>query len=154
MKRYRIVLERDESGAWIATVPSVPGCHSYGRSLVEARRRVQEALALWVDDADSAELADDVRIPREAVAAVRRSVGAREKLTSAREAAAVATMDAIERIVTGLGLGVRDAAYLLGLSHQRVQQLVRGNPYLGDSLSAEQARDDSGAAVPWAEVRE
>jgi len=25
------------------------------------------------------------------------------------------------------GLGVRDAAYLLGLSHQRVQQLVRGS---------------------------
>lgn len=154
MKRYRIVLERDESGAWIATVPSVPGCHTYGRSLVEARRRVREALALWVDDADTTELVDDVRLPRDAVAAVRRSRGAREKLASARDAAGAATVDAVGRLVDELGLGVRDSAYLLGLSHQRVQQLVRGNSYLEDSLNAEQARDEPDAAVQWAEVRE
>ncbi len=87
MSRYRVVLERDESGAWIATVPAVAGCHSYGRSLVEAKRRVREALALWVDDADTAELTDDVRISRDVAAAVRRSRSARERLASARDAA-------------------------------------------------------------------
>ena len=127
VKRYRAVLERDESGAWIATVPSVPGCHSYGRSLVEARRRVREALALWVEDADTAELVDDVRLPSDAVAAVRHSLSAREKLASARDAAGAATLDAVARLVDELGLGVRDAAYLLGLSHQRVQQLLRSS---------------------------
>jgi len=126
VKRYRVVLEHDETGAWIATVPSVPGCHTYGRSLVEARRRAREALALWVDATD-AELMDDVRLPRDAVAAVRLSLGAREKLASARDAAGLATVDAVRRLVDELGLGVRDAAYLLGLSHQRVQQLVRGS---------------------------
>jgi predicted RNase H-like HicB family nuclease len=125
VKRYRVVLERDESGAWVATVPAVPGCHSYGRSLVEARRRVRKALALWVDDAGVAELADDVRIPDEVAAAVRRSRGARETLATARDAAGAATVDAAHRLVDELGLGVRDAAYLLGLSHQRVQQLLR-----------------------------
>jgi len=127
VKRYRVVLERDETGAWIATVPSVPGCHTYGRSLVEARRRAREALALWVDDATDAELMDDVRLPHDAVAAVRLSLGARKKLASARDAAGLATVDAVRRLVDELGLGVRDAAYLLGLSHQRVQQLVRGS---------------------------
>ena len=122
--RYRVVLERDESGAWIASVPSVPGCHTYGRSLVEARRRVGEALALWVDDADAAELVDDARLPPETVAAVRRSIIAREKLSAARDAAGTATAEAARGLVDA-GLGVRDAAYLLGLSHQRVQQLVR-----------------------------
>jgi len=126
VKRYRVVLERDETGVWIATVPSVSGCHSYGRSLVEAKRRVQEALALWVDDATDAELTDDVRLPRDAVAAVRRSVGARAKLTQARDVAGSATTDAARRLVDA-GLGVRDAAYLLGLSHQRVQQLLRSS---------------------------
>ncbi len=126
VKRYQVVLERDETGAWIATVPSVPGCHSYGRSLVEARRRVREALGLWVEDAHGAELSDDVRLPRDAVAAVRRSLGAREKLTQARDVAGSATTDAARRLVDA-GLGVRDAAYLLGLSHQRVQQLLRAS---------------------------
>lgn len=143
VKQYRVVLERDESGTWIATVPSVPGCHTYGRSLVEARRRIREALALWVEDVETAELKDDVRIPREAVAAVRRSVAARLELASAREAAAAATDVAIERLVTEFGLGVRDAAYLLGLSHQRVQQLVRGN----DGSRASSARSTPSASA-------
>lgn len=127
MKRYRVVLERDETGAWIAHVPAVRGCHTYGRSLVEARRRVREALGLWVEDADRAELSDDVRLPQDALAAVRQSVGSRKKLASARDVASAATIDAIHRLVDELGLGVRDAAYLLGLSHQRVQQLLRSS---------------------------
>ena len=53
---YRVVFERDESGAWIVTVPSVRGCHTYGRSLHQTRTRIREALALWVDDAETAEL--------------------------------------------------------------------------------------------------
>jgi predicted RNase H-like HicB family nuclease len=122
--RYDVVLERDETGAWIATVPSIPGCHTYGRSLVEARRRAQEALALWIEDAHSAELVDDVRLPPEAVSAVRRSIDARTTLASARDAAGTATVDAARRLIDA-GLGVRDAAYLLGLSYQRVQQLLR-----------------------------
>ena len=124
VKRYRVVLERDESGAWIATVPSVPGCHTHGRSLVEARRRIREALALWVDDTTTAELVDDAHLPPEAAAAVRRSITAREKLVAARDAAGSATTEAARGLVDA-GLGVRDAAYLLGLSHQRVQQLLR-----------------------------
>lgn len=121
---YRVVLERDESGAWIARIPSVPGCHSHGRSLVEARRRVREALSLWVEDADSAELVDDVRLPRDALAAVRRSSRSRARLAEVRSAASTATADAVTRLVDDLGLGVRDAAYLLGVSFQRARQLA------------------------------
>lgn len=124
MSRYRAVLERDESGAWIARVPSVPGCHTYGRSLVEAKRRIRSALRLWVDDADTAELVFDVRLPRKALAAVDRSVRARRRSHEVREEATRATTDAAELLVRKLDLGVRDAADLLGLSFQRVQQLV------------------------------
>jgi predicted RNase H-like HicB family nuclease len=53
---YTVKIERDESGAWIARVPEVPGCHTYGRSLRQAKHRIREALSLWVDDADRAEL--------------------------------------------------------------------------------------------------
>ena len=122
--RYGVVLERDESGSWIARVPSVRGCHTHGRSLVEARRRIREALSLWVDDADRAELVDDVRLPREALAAVRRSGRSRTRLAEVRSEASTATADAVARLVDDLGLGIRDAAYLLGLSFQRVQQVA------------------------------
>jgi predicted RNase H-like HicB family nuclease len=121
--RYRVVLERDESGAWIATVPRVRGCHTHGRSLVEAKRRVREALRLWIDEGDF-ELDFDVRLPREALAAIKESRRARDEAESGRVRAARKTERAAVELVERARLGVRDAADLLGLSHQRVQQII------------------------------
>src|SRR5436309_356773 len=71
--KYRVIFERDESGAWIARVPSVRGCHTHGRTLEQARRRLREALGLWVDDADTAELVEDIRLPARVLARGRTS---------------------------------------------------------------------------------
>ena len=123
---YRVVIERDESGAWIAHVRGVRGCHTYGRTLDQVRRRIREALSLWVEDADTAELLEEIRLPDEARQAIRRSSAARRRAENGRANAQVATVAAANVLVDRLGLGVRDAGELLGLSHQRVQQLVAG----------------------------
>jgi predicted RNase H-like HicB family nuclease len=125
-RKYRVVLERDESGAWIARVPSVRGCHTYGRTLDQARRRIREALSLWVDDADRAELVEDVRLPASVKAVISRSRESRREAETKRAKAQEATCRAARTLVDDLQLGLRDAAELLGLSHQRVQQLIRG----------------------------
>ncbi len=125
-RSYRVVVERDESGAWIASVPSIRGCHTHGRTLEQARRRIREALALWVDDADAAELVEVVRLPPGAREAIRRSVRARRAAEARRAEAQTAVTEAARALVQELDLGLRDAGELLGLSHQRVQQLVRG----------------------------
>jgi predicted RNase H-like HicB family nuclease len=122
---YRVILERDESGAWIAWVPRVRGCHTYGRTLEQARRRVREALGLWIEDAKTVELVEEVRLPAEARDAIRRSRRARREAKKRRANAQVATAEAARALVNELDLSVRDAGELLGLSHQRVQQLVR-----------------------------
>jgi predicted RNase H-like HicB family nuclease len=127
-KAYRVVIERDESGAWIARVRGVRGCHTYGRTLDQVRRRIREALSLWVDDAETAELIEEIRLPGEARRAIRRSSAARLEAESGRERAQRATRAAAELLVKRLGLGVRDAGELLGLSYQRVQQLLSGGP--------------------------
>lgn len=129
---YTVKIQRDESGAWIARVPEVPGCHSYGRSLRQAKGRIREALSLWVDDADEAELAFDVRLP----SAIRRKVTASRRAREAaqnaqRQATEMSALTALE-LVREDGLSVRDAAELLGLSHQRVQQLVTAPPFQPD----------------------
>ncbi len=52
VKSYRVAYERDDSGWWVvATVRGVRGCHTQGRTVDEARRRIREALDLFVDDA-------------------------------------------------------------------------------------------------------
>jgi predicted RNase H-like HicB family nuclease len=123
--RYRVVIERDESGAWIARVPGVRGCHSYGRTLDQARRRLRQALGLWVDDADSAELIEEIRLPARVRTAINRSRTARRHATRERERAQLAMKDAAETLVDEVGMGLRDAGELLEISHQRVQQLVK-----------------------------
>lgn len=135
MSIYRIHLERDESGAWIARCPEVPGFHTYGRSLRQARNRIGEALALWVEDTDTAELEFRYHFPKEWRAAMSAYRQARARAISAeREAQAIAVAVASD-LTRNQGLSMRDAAELLGLSHQRVQQLVGQHRFYED-LSA------------------
>jgi predicted RNase H-like HicB family nuclease len=119
VKKYRVVYELDESGHWIARVPSVRGCHTYGRSLSEARSRVREALGLFVADAERAKLVDDVRLPAEMRRLVVRYRTARGRAERNRQEADAAARRLAAR------LSRRDAAELLDISHQRVQQLAK-----------------------------
>lgn len=123
MKRYTIRYERDGDGWWVATVRGVRGCHTQGRTIEEARRRIREALGLFVDDAGAAELRDDIRLPSPVRAALNRYHAVRARLEREQGAANEATQAAIRALRKGLRLSVRDAAALLGLSYQRVQQL-------------------------------
>ena len=121
---YRVIFERDESGAWIARVRGLRGCHTDGRTLEQARRRLREALALWAEDADTAELEEEIRLPAPARAAIRESKAARHAADRRRRSAQAATAEAARLLVEELELGLRDAGELLDLSYQRVQQLV------------------------------
>jgi predicted RNase H-like HicB family nuclease len=122
---YRVVFERDETGAWLASVPSVPGCHTYGRTLDQARRRLREALSLWVDDAERAEFDEDVKLPAALRAAISRSQEARARADRERAQAQSELETTARALIDELHVGLRDAGELLGISHQRVQQLLR-----------------------------
>jgi predicted RNase H-like HicB family nuclease len=127
--KFTVIYELDEGG-WLARIPEVQGCHTWGRSLAEARRHIREALSVCVDafpDPDKvaaeAELEDHVRLPAAARKAVdgtaRARARANELATALREqtiAAARALLDA--------GLSLRDAGELLGLSQERIRQLT------------------------------
>jgi hypothetical protein len=45
-REYTVVVERDGEGYYVATVPSLPGCHTQARSLDELMERVKEAIEL------------------------------------------------------------------------------------------------------------
>jgi len=48
--RYTVVLEQEEDGGFVATVPALPGCVSQGDSRDEAITNVREAIALYIED--------------------------------------------------------------------------------------------------------
>lgn len=143
-KVYTVKYERDESGWWVAQVAEVPAAITQGRSLAEARRRVREALAVALDDdlaARAAVLRDLVRLPATAkrLTASARSERARASVVAAR--AEKATWRAALQLTKGCGLSVRDAGEVLGLSHQRVQQLVsHGEPSRRSRPTSKQPR--------------
>lgn len=46
--KLRVVIEKDESGYYVAEVPALPGCVSQGKTLQEARSNILEAISGWV----------------------------------------------------------------------------------------------------------
>lgn len=120
---YTVIYERDERGWWVASVRGVRGCHAQGRTLEQARRRVREALGLFVKDADTADLVARIRLPQPARRALTRGLTARQRADQERAKAVKALQEAM-RALARTGLSRRDTGELLGLSHQRVQQIV------------------------------
>jgi predicted RNase H-like HicB family nuclease len=124
VKTYHVTYERDESGWWVASVRGLRGCHTQGRTVDEARRRIVEAMGLFVDNPRSAKVVDLVKLPAVAKKAVRAYATLRKRAEQEDRRAAVAARRAVRVLREGrLKMSARDAARVLGLSHQRVHQL-------------------------------
>jgi predicted RNase H-like HicB family nuclease len=125
VKTYHVAYERDESGWWVASVRGVRGCHTQGRTVAEARRRIVEAMELFVDNARSAKFVDNVKLTAPAKKAIRAYATLRKRAEREDRRAALAARRAVRVLrERRLKMSARDAARVLGLSHQRVHQLA------------------------------
>lgn len=52
-RKYAMVIEKDDKGWYVGSVPSAPGCHSQARSLDELMERMQEVLELCLEALDA-----------------------------------------------------------------------------------------------------
>ncbi len=48
-RQFNVVMERDAEGFFVATLPSLPGCHTQARSLDQLMERVREAIELYLE---------------------------------------------------------------------------------------------------------
>jgi predicted RNase H-like HicB family nuclease len=47
--KLSVLIEQDEDGVFVASVPALPGCHTQGATLVEVEERIREAISLCLD---------------------------------------------------------------------------------------------------------
>lgn len=129
---YRVVYEQDEDGRWNVRVPDLQGCFTYGRSIRQARGRVREAIAISLDGvsedeasriAQEAVLNEEIKLSRKASQAVKAHARAVERSERLARELGRSRRDAV-RYLLAAGYSRRDTAEILGISHQRVQQLA------------------------------
>jgi len=69
-RQFDVVIERDEEGYYLASVPQLPGCHTQAKSLDDVMQRIREAVELCLDVAGTPEQAlEFVGIQRITIAA-------------------------------------------------------------------------------------
>jgi predicted RNase H-like HicB family nuclease len=129
--KYHATFNLDPSGQWLVEVDELPEVHTFGRTLGKAREYLLDALALWLNEPVAA-VKDLVTfrqpsLPEEVERTVDMALAEREIAEAATRVAADFTQQASIQLVTNARMSMRDAAEILGLSHQRVQQLV-ANP--------------------------
>ena len=51
--QYRVLIEQDEDGVYVAEVPSLPGCISQGQTRSEAIDNIKEAIAGYIESLEA-----------------------------------------------------------------------------------------------------
>ena len=49
IKEFNVIIERDEEGYYIASVPELQGCHTQAKSLDKLMERIKEAIELCLE---------------------------------------------------------------------------------------------------------
>jgi len=61
-KKFSVLVEKDEDGYYVATVPSLPGCHTQAKSLDELAERTREAIEAYLEVEKEIEISEFVGV--------------------------------------------------------------------------------------------
>jgi len=121
---YTARLEREKDGRWSVELEEEPRVHTWGKTVDQALARMREAAALWFQiGEDQIELVPKPLLPKATDRTVEQARQARQQARSADRLAVEQTRKAAAAL-TNRGISMRDAAAILGISHQRVHQLL------------------------------
>ena len=121
---YRVRAVR--SGTWWAmTIPELPGVFSQARRLDQVEAMAREAIAMMLDVGTDqiGQIEVEIVTPAPAAALIGTMHDALDTAREATETAASARREAAKALRAD-GLPMRDVGRLLGLSHQRVSQIL------------------------------
>lgn len=126
MKPYRVQAHRDGNW-WALEFPDVDDrIHSQCRRLAQAAEIAAEAISFSLgDDVSADDVAIEPVLSDELAAEIEEAVRLRAEAEQVGARASQAVRD-VAKDLTGAGLPVRDAATLLGVSHQYVARVAKG----------------------------
>ena len=52
-RKFTVVIERDEEGYYVASVPALRGCHTQAKTLDALMKRVREVIELCLDEGEA-----------------------------------------------------------------------------------------------------
>ena len=122
--QYTVLFRRLESGEWTARVKELNGCHTMASSIELARNKIRRLLKQLDEQAVFATLVDEIALP---VAIQDEVLHLRTRRQSHEEEALIIqnqTLKAAKCLQFDYGYSLRDIGAILGISHQRVQQLL------------------------------
>ena len=47
--QFKVLIEQDENGVFVASVPAIPGCHTQGKTYEKAVEAIEEAIQLCLE---------------------------------------------------------------------------------------------------------
>jgi predicted RNase H-like HicB family nuclease len=51
-RKFTVLIERDEEGYYVASVPALRGCHTQAKTLAALRKRIREVIELCIENSD------------------------------------------------------------------------------------------------------
>jgi len=142
MRRMTYTARCRRAGDWWAiSVPELKGVNTQARRLEKVDAMVRDAIALFLDvPADSFDIKVEPILPRD----LQKKVGRARKVRGEAEALQVEAVTVSAAVAADLvqraHLTVRDAGRVLGISHQRIAQLLKAGTGEGRRVGARAVR--------------
>ena len=142
LKRKTFTARCERAGDWWSiSVPELRGVHTQARRLEKVEATVRDAIALFLDvRPESFEIRIEPVLPRDLQKKVGRARRVRGEAEVLQREAATASAEVAADLVQRAHLTVRDAGRVLGLSHQRVAQLLKADGATGKRRGLRQSR--------------
>lgn len=61
-RKFGVVIEKDEDGYYVASVPMLPGCHTQAKSIDVLQKRIKEAIEAYFEAEKDIEISEFVGV--------------------------------------------------------------------------------------------
>lgn len=115
---------RREDGWWIVTVDELDGVFTHARRIAQVEPLIRDAIALWLEvEPNGFDVQLQPDLPADVADTVMAAVDDRRAAEVAKAQAAHSTSNAVVTLISS-GMPTRDVGQLVGISYQRVAQIL------------------------------